>query len=229
MNIIGLINSPALFIYITAYIIPYWLSSLFYYFIDVSSEVYTTLKIFKIQQEKDINYQKYSSAAKIVIRNQIIGLLFVPVSDLLIHLCGNDMSYIFPSLFELVSRIFLAICAMDIMFYTAHYYAHSQALYGKFHKIHHEWTSPVAVSAHYNHYAEHVVINFLIPSLSSIIAGCNFTTMWIYYLISTLVVTATHSGYWPANAVKHDNHHKYFNCEYGVFIMDYLMGTSRRI
>lgn len=223
-----LVCSCALFIYVTAYLIPYWLTAWIYYYIDVCSEEYTTIKLFKTQSEKQINYQNYNEAAKVVLRNQIITLPLIPILEMLIKYLGNDMSADnFPSMYRIIKDVLLATCAMDVLFYTAHYYSHSPVIYWRFHKIHHEWTSPVAVSAHYNHWLEHMILNFLIPSVSAVIVGCNFITMWIFCCISTLFVTATHSGYWIASATKHDNHHRYFYCEYGIFVMDYLMGTSR--
>ena len=63
--------------------------------------------------------------------------------------------------------------------------------------------------------------------MSCVITGASATTMVIWFILATIFVTNTHSGYWWAYATKHDDHHRYFNVNYGIFITDKIFGTSK--
>jgi fatty acid hydroxylase domain-containing protein 2 len=216
------------FIYFSAYMIPYWIMSLFYFVIDFIAEKYPTVKFFKTQPKNKINFSEYYETVIKVLKNQIRTIPFLLIVGLLITYVGNDMDFFaIPSIYTMLTNMFTAVCFFDVIFYIFHYIGHTKYFYAKFHKIHHEWTAPVAASANYNHFLDHLIMNIMLPCISIIITKANFTTIWISMLISTLIVTSTHSGYWLALARKHDNHHRYFNCEYGVFVIDYIMGTSR--
>ena len=58
------------------------------------------------------------------------------------------------------------------------------------------------------------------------ITGVPFPVAAIYYMLSGFGGTMSHSGYWMAEF--HDEHHRSFNCNFGVngSFWDRLMGTE---
>lgn len=49
--------------------------------------------------------------------------------------------------------------------------------------------------------------------------------MWFFFAL--VQTCASHSGYYFLDAKKHDDHHRLFNCNYGVGpLCDWLFGTS---
>lgn len=204
-----------LFMYIIFYLIPYWLSSLFYYLLDQIR----FMKRFKIQDGNNKN--NILETAKLVIKNQILTIPFIFVCSPLLIVFKTDMN---TETIE-YTKLFATLCIFDLLFYIGHYALHNKYFYGRYHKIHHEWKAPIALSAHYNHITEHIIVNMFLPFLSAIITGANIYTISLWMLIATLAVTATHSGYWIFLAKYHDSHHQFFNIHYGVFITDYLFST----
>lgn len=218
-----------IFMYITSYMFVYWLTCSIYYVLDLLSTKIEYIRSFKIQQDKYIDFTKYKHTVEHVLLHQIMTIPFIILLAPLILIINNDMSFLLPTFFELVSKLGISLLIFDFTFYMCHYLCHCKYLYVKIHKFHHDWTAPIAAAAHYNHFIEHVVVNIFVPSISIIITGANLFTMMLWFTIATLCVTATHSGYWIFMATKHDNHHKYFNCEYGFVITDKLFGTNRKI
>ena len=75
----------------------------------------------------------------------------------------------------------MVVCALceEVGFYYFHRLMHYPSLYRRFHKVHHEWSAPVACVAVYNHPFEHFSISHqrqrhmpLLASARAHIHGC---------------------------------------------------------
>ena len=115
-------------------------------------------------------------------------------------------------------------------FYYSHLMLHSKLLYKRLHKIHHEWTAPVALAALYAHPLEHVLSNLLPIALGPLLMGSHLLTAWTWYVLALVGTANAHSGYHlpllPSPEF-HDFHHLKFNQCYGVIgLLDYLHGTD---
>ena len=114
---------------------------------------------------------------------------------------------------------------MDFFYYITHRILHTKYFYTGYHKKHHEILTPVGLSATYltvvDFYSN--ILSIYLP-LVLLYADATTTTLWM--VISTLnTVFIGHSGINPI-ASFHDNHHRYFNYNYGVGIFaDRLFGT----
>ena len=108
---------------------------------------------------------------------------------------------------------------------------HHRSLYKHIHKQHHEWQSPVSITAVYCHLLEHFLSNLLSPGLGVALMGTHIVICWLWFSLVILRTINDHSGYhlpgFPSPEA-HDFHHsKFFEC-YGIIgIMDYLHGTDR--
>jgi len=138
-----------------------------------------------------------------------------------------------PSIYIIITHFLVFVLAREVSFYYSHRFLHYGKNYEKYHKKHHEWTSPIAVSAQYADTLEHIFSNLLPVVLGPIIMGSHFVTMVIW---STHVIMRTlndHSGYrfpWYYDSTRHDLHHEIFTSHYGVEcfgLMDWLHGTAR--
>lgn len=124
-------------------------------------------------------------------------------------------------------QIFVCIFSYDIWFYVTHLVLHNKKYY-IIHKIHHSTQYNILnfTHAHKAHYIENIVQNsgFLIP--------CLFIDIDSYYLLACYLII------YIRGAMRHDDrcsylfgnhhllHHKYLNCNYGEYYIDFLCGTK---
>lgn len=204
------------------YISIYWLLSGICYLLDCITLYNKKLSKYKIQQV-NINFDKYHKTIKHVFINQILSFPFIFIMYPIIVYIGNDMSFIVPSIYNICKHLLLTLFVFDILFYIGHFLGHR--LYFSIHKTHHEWNSPVGVCAHYNHIYEHIMLNVILPALSTIIVKSNVIIMLLWIFISTFYVVCSHSGYYFLGATKHDNHHKLYKYNFGICFTDYIFNT----
>ena len=147
----------------------------------------------------------------------IPAILTLPI---FVNWYGVEFSWI-KTIFDLVASYIL----MDFFYYATHRILHMEKFYQRFHKKHHEITAPVGLTATYLTFVDYYS-NILSIYLPPIILSSDRFTIILWIIISTMnTVFIGHSGYSPL-ASFHDNHHKYFNCNYGVGILaDRIFGS----
>lgn len=57
-----------------------------------------------------------------------------------------------PSFDKLILDIVVSLILNDIFFYYSHRLFHQGVLYKKYHKVHHDWTTPIALAGKKNCY-----------------------------------------------------------------------------
>jgi methylsterol monooxygenase len=150
-----------------------------------------------------------------VVNQVLFNQIFVtfPIIYLFINLFPEG------SLFELsnIYKIPITLLSIEFLFYYSHVILHFY--FPKYHSIHHEWTQPCVISTLYCHPIEQVISNILPLILSGLISGLNINTMraWHVLALSNTLISA-HGGY-KFFGNFHDLHHKYKNCNYGIFGM----------
>ncbi len=136
----------------------------------------------------------------------------------------NMMTHIYPK-YGLVQTIIGIILCEDILFYTIHRLLHTRYLY-RFHRKHHEFIRPFALTAIYSSPVEHVFSNLLPIFCSSLIMSLNWWHLQIFMIIATINTLFAHSGYKISQF--HYKHHIYFSFNYGVLgMMDKIFGTYK--
>lgn len=192
--------------------------NLILYFVDML----TVSANYKLQpRSKAKLHADYVKCLDVSVKNTFLyNLPAVIMMPILINWYGFSFSWA-KTIFDLVMSYVL----MDLVYYLTHRVLHFNCFYAKYHKKHHEMTAPVGLSATYLtvvDFYSNIVSIYLPPILLSV----DRTTMSMWIIISTLnTIFIGHSGYNPI-ASFHDNHHKYFNCNYGVGVFaDRLFGT----
>jgi sterol desaturase/sphingolipid hydroxylase (fatty acid hydroxylase superfamily) len=153
-----------------------------------------------------------------------------------VSITGDGAGHVsLPSKQEQLACFIVGLLWNEVTFYYSHRLLHSQLLYARLHKQHHEYTAPFALAAIYCGPIEMVFSN-LIPFLG-ISVIYRFHVFFAYCWVANAIMGTQvhHSGHkWPWITVLdhqpnvHDLHHELFNCNFGnIGILDYLHGTAR--
>lgn len=138
--------------------------------------------------------------------------------------------------------VFFMILLHDTYFYWTHRLMHHPRLFRYFHLVHHKSTNPSPWAAYAFHPLEGIVeaavifpIAFIIPFHQTAVIAFLFF-MIVYNVYGHLGYELYPRGFnkhfigkWLNTSVNHNQHHKHFNGNYGLYFLfwDRLMGTIR--
>ena len=156
-------------------------------------------------------------------------MLFMISAYPLLRWRGVSCGYELPSLYSTIWGIVLHVISVEVYFYYGHrcekddfhelYYMlyvtccrliHHPRVYKYLHKIHHEWTAPVGITAFYSHPVEHFAVNLASIVAGTVVSGCHLSTAWLWYFLYIFTSTLSHSGYhlpFLPSPEAHDFHH----------------------
>ena len=144
-----------------------------------------------------------------------------------------------PSLQAMAWTFAFAHVMNDLGFYWTHRLLHSQALYQRFHKKHHEYSATVMSAAEHAHPAE-ILFSNLLPTISGVLfVPTHPLCVHVWLMLRAWQAYENHSGYCfhgtladrlgltHANAAAHHDFHHSFNAgNFGVTMWtDYVFGT----
>merc|ERR1712178_275063 len=222
-----------------AAIATYWLNGLLLLALDLTQRP-GVLETFKIQKQKQFDYWNLPLIRKVV-QNILVGQFFVIVPFAL------SMSYIshkwkgivvnaeIPTPKEMLMHLVGIIVVDEVLFYYSHAWLHTKALYKRVHKIHHEFQSPIALTASYAHPFEMLISNAAPLTIGAMILQTHFFTILFWVVFAVLGTQTHHCGYhWPwmfydHQPTFHDYHHEKFTGNYGLLgWLDALHGTDKQ-
>eukprot|EP00914_Ancora_sagittata_P028480 GHVO01056201.1.p1 GENE.GHVO01056201.1~~GHVO01056201.1.p1 ORF type:complete len:262 (-),score=21.74 GHVO01056201.1:208-993(-) len=212
--------------------VSFWSANVLLMIVDFYSWPQALLK-YKIQEDKNnpVDGQKLKKAFLWVLFNQtVIGIPFTYVACTVMQWRGCDFGPVLPSFHSLLFHIAMCTLIEEVFFYYGHRLFHQPMFYKRIHKMHHEWTAPIGITALYAHPVEHVLCNLLPPALGPILLGSHVAAAWIWFAIALLSTTVSHSGYhlpFLPSPEAHDFHHAKFVNNFGVLgVLDRLHGTD---
>ena len=122
-----------------------------------------------------------------------------------------------------------ACCGLleEVMFYYGHRLLHQPSMW-KYHRLHHELVTPVAVASLYASTVENLLVNILPVLVAPLIAGLSIDLLWIWMVAATIAPVLSHSGFRVLEPVAkfHAIHHLSKHHNFSVLgILDRLHGT----
>ena len=215
-----------------SHMVTYWGTSYLFAFLDSYVIHKNKHKDWKIQPNSLPSnlpeYKKYFiKIAKPILHFQIhyllpLAFVFGCIAPELYH-TGSE------TLYSLIYKSIGIILIEEFLFYHLHRLFHHKLLY-KYHKMHHSIHAPIAVSTIYCHPLENIFVNIGPLLVGPYIMGLSwYWTQW-WMPIATINAIFGHTGYnWSFfKSQAHDDHHKYFKCNYGTLgLFDKLYKTNK--
>ena len=131
---------------------------------------------------------------------------------------------------NIVNKLILCNLITEIWFYHIHLLVHHPQLYQQYHKRHHEFTQPYALTALYCTGYEAVVCNVFAAGLGPVMLEVGSPYIYIWFVLVAVNSTFTHSGLrlgWLMDG-SHDIHHETFKYNYGTLtLFDRIYGTYK--
>ena len=209
-----------IFIYIN-FICTYTITSIITLLIDLYPKYSEYLGLTKKSKNIKTVINIFKKTIKTVFMNVFIySIPFIYISSYFLNLRNKKFSY-----FDSAKDLFISSYLIDIFFYFTHYLLHNKYLYF-FHKKHHEIKEPIGMTALYAHIVDYYFSNLIPVLLPMVILSSTYVTIHLWIFLSILsTIIESHTSYENLSNF-HLNHHKYFNCNYGVGgKLDKLLGT----
>nr|GBN77912.1 Fatty acid hydroxylase domain-containing protein 2 [Araneus ventricosus] len=207
----------------------YWILGLCYSLIDWTGRPASALK-YKIQSNASFQVP-FGKVIQVVLFNQIfVGIPFFILAYYLLNWRGYDSGKDLPPFWRIVLEVAFCVLMAEIGFYYSHRLLHHRRIYKHIHKMHHEWTSPTAISAMYCHPVEHLVSNLMSVLLGPLLLGSHMFTSWLWFSLIVFNTLNSHCGFhfpFLPSPENHDFHHLNLNENYGgLGILDKFHGTD---
>ncbi|PHH79945.1 hypothetical protein CDD80_3397 [Ophiocordyceps camponoti-rufipedis] len=147
---------------------------------------------------------------------------------------GNRFDARLPSFSRFAGEFLMSFALREILFYWGHRALHWRPLYKSIHRIHHEFSAPVAFASKYAHPVEFLTSDALPIMLPPFLLRTHMVSTFAFTAGTLFTSTVIHSGYdfFYRAAWMHDRHHEGANAYFGAFgalgLIDWAHGTVEK-
>jgi len=210
----------------------FWGMSLFFLAVDLTGQPAFLLR-YKMQpgQNEPLKVADLRRGlGKVLFNSVVLNVLLTALVFPLFRRISGPLNRPLPDLAEILLHLVVFVAVEEVGFYYSHRLFHQPFFYKRFHKIHHEWTAPIALTAVYAHPLEHVVANLIPVAAGPVLMGSHLVTLWLWFTLALMSTCYHHSGFhFPFTLASefHDYHHLKFSNNFGLLgILDWIHGTD---
>jgi fatty acid hydroxylase domain-containing protein 2 len=186
----------------------YWVIGLAYLLLDLTK----SCRKYKVQPgtNEPLDYGRLVKVIGQVLFNQFV--ITIPTISVVYRLSSHDLPdhQQLPTFATVILHVIGGFLIREVTFYYSHRLLHAGVFYKYIHKQHHEFTSPIGISAMYCHPVEHVISNYLPSALPISVLKMHVVTTWIWLIVLFFETITAHSGYhlpFLVSSEFHDFHH----------------------
>lgn len=176
-------------------IILYWAVGFLFSAYDLTGRPKFFLR-YKVQPLANVQSDKDNlrSLVKQVLLNQLLALVF-GLGLMVVRHGHMHVQTRLPTLSHFVGQWTAFILVREVLFYYSHRMLHHPSLYRHIHKRHHEWQTPIALTAIYCHPFEHIVGNLLPVLAGPALLNSHILVNHVWMLWVIMLTLNDHSGY----------------------------------
>ncbi|TKR72899.1 hypothetical protein L596_020285 [Steinernema carpocapsae] len=194
-----------------------YLWALVFIVIDLYCADWPYFKKHKIQKNKVVTGTLIWQSLRLEIKNQILYILPMALVQL-VWVPATVLPKEAPAVMELCGQVLLYFLIFDAVYFFFHLANHKiRFLYRWCHSVHHEFSSPFAVTAQHLHPFELFFVGGIITTLPWIM-DTHPLTYWVWFFVAQSVSYEVHTGYdfpfalhhfvpFYSGAPAHDMHH----------------------
>lgn len=186
----------------------YWVHGLAWTLLDFLRPA--SLMPFKNQPEYVLTWADFCKISKVVLVNCFVGLLGIWAQWLVSGF--TDMDKVFsptlPTFYDIMLLYMWSIFFTEVTFYYSHKWLHAGGW--EYHKLHHEFKAPVAITSIYCHPVELVIGNLPVIITPPFLMNSHLLIFWMFIINVILTSQHGHCGWslpFLTPTMNHEYHH----------------------
>ncbi len=209
-------------LFFATHLLSYWSLSFLFFLLDLCTN---------IKYKYSLRDDKYIPIDWILYKKAFTYVLCIQLFILLPFLYYSSLLYTFgfeENVIDYIIKLSKAVLCEEIMFYYSHRLLHTR-LFWKFHSLHHQLITSVAVGTMHSSIFENLLCNFIPVAVSTYLCDMSLELTLCWICMTTSSAVFSHCGFTFLKSLTefHSTHHLNKSSNFGVLgLLDFIHGTK---